>query len=149
MATIICARLEMSLPPPVPGSRVLGACGIADEGAVEIAVLIDLRAAHEADIDIAALQQQQHVRAAQHHIGAPRAALIVGRGRKLAGLDERADDAAFEEDGKPRAAQPLRQGRGQERNADARENDLAVAELARAQDGEQLGGGIVAALQSS
>ena len=52
---------------------------------VEVAVLIDLRAAHEADIDIAALQQQQHVGAAEHHVGALGAALIVGRGRQLPG----------------------------------------------------------------
>jgi hypothetical protein len=41
--------------------------------------LIDLRAAHEADIDIAALQQQQHLGAAEHHT-ARRAPLIVGEG---------------------------------------------------------------------
>ena len=117
----------MSLPPPVPGRRVFGLRRIADEGAVEIAVLIDLRAAHEADVDVAALQQQQHLGAAEHHVGALRAALIVGRGRQLAGLDERADHPAFEQDRQAGAAQPLRQRGGQERDADAGEYHLPVA----------------------
>jgi hypothetical protein len=51
---------------------------ITNERTVEIAVLVDLRAAHEADIDIAALQQQQHLGAAQHHVGTARAALLIG-----------------------------------------------------------------------
>src|SRR6185369_16780414 len=75
---------------------------IADEGAVEIAVLIDLRAAHASDIDIAAVEQQD-IGAAEHHIGAPRAALLVGGGRELARLDEGTDRPTLEEDGKARA----------------------------------------------
>src|SRR6185437_9656396 len=51
---------------------------ITDKRAVEIAVLIDLGAAHESDIDITALQKQQNVRASKHHIGPARAALIIG-----------------------------------------------------------------------
>ena len=103
IATIIRVRLAMSLPPPVPGSRVVGRSRVADERAVQIAVLVDLRAAHKADIDIAALQQQQHVGAAEHHIGAPRAALLVGRRRQFAGLDKGADRAALEQDRQARA----------------------------------------------
>ena len=38
---------------------------IADERRVEVSVLVDLGAAHEADIDIAALEQQQHFGAAR------------------------------------------------------------------------------------
>ncbi len=149
IATIICVRLAMSLPPPVPGSRVFGLRRIADERAVQIAVLVDLRAAHEADVDIAALQQQQHFGAAEHHVGALGAALIVGRGRQLARLDEGADHAAFEQDRQAGAAQPLRKRGGQQRNADAGEHHLPVAELPRAQDGEQLRRGVVVRLQSS
>ena len=132
----------MSLPPPVPGRRVFGLLRIADERAVEIAVLIDLRAAHEADVDVAALQQQQDVGAAEHHVGAPRAALLVGRGRQLARLDEGADDAALEQDGQAGTAQALRQRRRQQRDADAGEHHLPVLQLARAQNGEQLACGV-------
>src|ERR1700737_527832 len=110
----------------------LGVARIADERAVEIAVLVDLRASHEAEIDVAALEQKQHFRAAEHHVGADRATLIVGRGRQLPRLDERADDAAFEQDGQARAAQALCEGRSEERNADAREYNLAVTRRARA-----------------
>ncbi len=99
IATIMLVRLEMSLPPPVPGRRVFGVGRIADEGRIEVAELVDLRAAHEADVDIAALQQQQHVSAAEHHVGALGATLVVGGWRQLAGLDKRADHAAFEQDG--------------------------------------------------
>ena len=117
------------------GKPRLRVSGIADEGAVEVAVLIDLRAAHESDIDIAALEEQQHFRAAQHHVGALGAALIVGRGRKLSRLDEGADDAALEQDGEPRAAQTLRKRCREQRDAYAGEHRLPIAELARAQDG--------------
>ena len=114
--------------------------GIADKGRVQVAVLVDLRSAHEADIDIAALQQQQHVGAAEHHIRALGAALVVGRRRKLAGLDEGADDAALEQDREARTVQSLRQRRGKQRNADAGEHDLPVLKLARAQDRQHFGG---------
>ena len=144
IATIMFVRLEMSLPPPVPGSRVFGARGIADERRIQIAELVDLRAAHEPDIDIAALQQQQHVGAAQHHVGALGAALVVGRWRQLAGLDEGADDAALEQDGQPRAVQPLRQRGGEQRNADAGEHHLAVPELPRAQHRQHFGRRVMA-----
>src|SRR4029077_16242262 len=107
---------------------------VSDEGAVEIPVLIDLRGAHEAYVHVTSLQQQQDLGAAQNHIGAPRAALIIGRGWKLTGLDERADDPAFEKNGQAGAAQPLRQGRRQERNADPGKYHLPVLELARTQD---------------
>src|SRR5215471_8952884 len=50
---------------------------IADERTVEIAILINLRATHEADIDVPALEQQQHLCAAEHHVGADGATLIV------------------------------------------------------------------------
>src|SRR5215469_186815 len=82
--------------------------GIADERAVEIAVLVDLRSTHEADIDIAALQEEEDIGAPQHHVRAPRTALLVGRGRKLTGFDERPDRATLEEDRKTRAMQALR-----------------------------------------
>ena len=116
IATIICVRLAMSLPPPVPGRRVTRMVGIADERAVEVAVLVDLRAAHEADVDVAALQEQEHVGDAQHHVGASRAALLVGRRRQLARLDESADRAALEQDGQPRRVQALRERGGEQRN---------------------------------
>ncbi len=127
-------RLEMSLPPPVPGRRVFGLRRIADERAVQIAVLIDLRAAHEADVDVASLQQQQHLSAPENHVGARGAALIVGRRRQLARLDERADHAALEQDREPGAAQALRQRRREQRNAHAGKHHLAVPELPRAQN---------------
>ena len=142
IATIICVRLAMSLPPPVPGSRVAGLAGIADERAVEIAVLVDLRPAHEADIDVAALQQEQHVGAAEHHVGAARAALLVGRRRQFPRLDKGADRAALEQDGEAGSVQPLRQGRRQQRDADAGENDLPVAQQPRADHREQLACGV-------
>jgi hypothetical protein len=47
------------------------------------------------------VQQKQHVSAAQQHIGAPRAALFVGRWRQLSRLDERPDDTPLEQDGEP------------------------------------------------
>ena len=128
----------MSLPPPVPGRRVFGLSESPMNERVQIAVLVDLRAAHEADIDIAALQQQQHVGAAQHHVGALGAALLVGGGRQLARLDEGADHAALEQDGEAGAAQALRQRRRQQRDADAGEHDLPVLQLPRAQDRQQL-----------
>ena len=71
-----------------------------------------------------------------------RAPLIVGGGRQLAGLDERADHAAFEQDRQAGAAQTLRERGGQQRNPDAGKHHLSVAELAGAQDGEQLRGGV-------
>src|SRR5262249_35167851 len=78
----------------------------------------------------------------EHHVGALGAALVVGRGRQLARLDEGTDHAAFEQDSQPRATQPLRQRGGQERDADAREYHLPVAELASAKNGEQLGSAV-------
>ena len=69
IATIICVRLAISLPPPVPGQARDRMVGIADERTVEVAVLVDLRAAHEADVDVAPLQEQEHVGAAQDHVG--------------------------------------------------------------------------------
>ena len=114
------------------GSRKtrLRARRIANERAVQIAVLIDLRSAHEADVDVAALQQQQHFSAAEDHVRACRAALIVGRRRQSAGLDERADHAALEQDRQARTPQALRERRGEERNADSGKHDLAVLEVA-------------------
>ena len=143
IATIICVRLAMSLPPPVPGRRVVGRSGIADKGAVEVAVLVDLRAAHKADIDIAALQQKQHIGAAQHHIGAPRATLLIGGGRQFPRLDERADDAPFEQNGETRGVQPLRQSCGQERDPDPRKHDLAVTQQPSTHDRKQLARGVI------
>src|SRR5271169_304417 len=61
--------------PGQPRRRPLRA---ADQRAVQISILVDLGAAHKPYIDITALQQQQNIRAAQHHISAPRAALLVG-----------------------------------------------------------------------
>src|SRR5262245_27185944 len=115
---------------------------IADERTVQIAVLIDLRATHESDVDIAALQQQQHIRAAEHHVGAARAPLIVGGGRQLAGLDECADHSALEQDRQAGTTQTLREGRREKWDTDAGEDDLPVLELARAQDRQELGGGV-------
>jgi hypothetical protein len=118
-----------------PRRRMLGH---TDQRTVQVAVLVDLRATHKADIDIAALQQQQDVGAAQHHVGAPCATLFVGRGRQFTGLDEGADRAALEEDGEARGVQSLCQGRGQERNADAGEHGLAVAQQPGAHHRQQL-----------
>ncbi len=121
------------------GSRQARRCvvWIPDERAVEVAVLVDLRAAHKADIDIAALQQKQHIGAAQHHIGAPRAALLIGGGRQFPRLDERPDHAPFEQNGETRGVQPLRQGCRQERDPHAREHDLAVTQQPSTHDREQ------------
>src|SRR5207245_595228 len=116
------------------GGRILR---IADEGAVEITVLIDLRPTHESNIDIAALEKQQDIGAAEHHIGAPRAALLVGGGRELAGLDEGADRPALEEDGKAGTMQALREGGGEQWNADPGEDHLAVLQEPPRHDGKQ------------
>ena len=78
------------------GQTCLRIVGVADEGRVQIAVLIDLRAAHESDVDIAPLQQQQHFGAAQHHVGALGAALVIGGWGQLARLNEGADHTALE-----------------------------------------------------
>jgi hypothetical protein len=119
-----------------------GATGITDERAVEVAILVNLRTAHKTDIDIAALQQKQHIGAAQHHIRAARAALLVGRRRQFSRLDERADDAPFEQYRQARGVQPLRQSCGQERDPDTREYDLAVTQQPSTHDREQLARGI-------
>src|SRR5215204_976024 len=192
IATIIWARLEMSLPPPVrseehtselqshrdlhsfptrrssdpPGARdevdmshkasllvlhsddhlgetrdVVAPTGarkarlrlrrIADEGRVEVSELVDLGAAHEAHIDIAALEEKQHLSGAQHHIGALGAALVVGRGWKLPGLNEGTDHAALKQDRETGAIEPLRERGSEQRDSDAREHHLAVLQLAR------------------
>jgi hypothetical protein len=97
------------------GSRQAGGrpLGIANKRAVEVAVLVDLRTTHKADIDIAALQQKEDFRAAEHHVGAAGAALLVGRGRQFARFDKGADYAALEQNGEAWGVQPLRQGCGQ------------------------------------
>ena len=138
----------MSLPPPVPGNRTVGFFASPMNELFKIAVLVDLRATHEADIDVAALQQQQHIGAAQHHVGARGAALIVGRWRQLARFDKGADDAAFEQDGEARTMQPLRERGRKQRNSDAGEDHHAVLELARAQDCEQFARRVVGLMQS-
>ena len=146
IATIIWVSEEMSLPPPVPGSRIDGAAGLADERAVQVAVAVDLRPAHEADVDVAALQEQQHVGDRQDHVRPPRAALLVGRRRQLARHDERPDHAALEEDRQGRRVEALRERRREQRDADAREHRLAVLEQARGHHGEQLGCGVARVL---
>ena len=49
---------------------------------------------------------------------------------------------AFEQDREAGTAEALRQRRGQQRDADPGEHHLPVLELARAQDREQLAGGV-------
>ncbi|MCY1219954.1 hypothetical protein D9M72_319490 [compost metagenome] len=119
------------------GQPGLRPCGIADAGRIEVAEAVDLRAPHEADVDIAALQQQQHVGRAQHHIGPLGATLFIGRGRQCARFDHRPDHTAFEQDRQARAPQALC-GRGsQQGNAHTRKHDLSVAKQARAHHRQQ------------
>ena len=120
-----------------PGQAHRRLLRIADEGRIEVAVLVDLRAPHEAHVDIAALEQEQHIGAAEHHVGALGAALVVGGRGKLAGFHESPDHAAFEQDRQARAAQPLRERGGQQRNAHPGEHHLPFLELAGAQDGQR------------
>ena len=107
---------------------------IADEGRVEVSELVDLGAAHEAHIYIAALEEKQHLSGAQHHIGALGAALVVGRGWKLPGLNEGTDHAALKQDRETGAIEPLRERGSEQRDTDAREHHLAVLQLARAEN---------------
>ena len=95
--------------------------------------MVDLCSSHEAHIDIAALQQQQHVCAAEHHVRALGAPLVVGRRRKLPGLHECANNAALKKDREAWTMQPLSKRRRKEGNADPREYNLPVLKLARAQ----------------
>ena len=111
---------------------------IADEGRVEVSELVDLGAAHEAHIHIAALEEKQHLSGAQHHIGALGAALVVGRGWKLPGLNEGTDHAALKQDRETGAIEPLRERGSEQRDTDAREHHLAVLQLARGENRKQL-----------
>jgi hypothetical protein len=128
------------------GEAYPGVVGIADEGRVEVAEAVDLGAAHEAHVDIAALKQQEHVGDRQDHVGAARAALLVGRGRKLPRHDERPDHAALEQDRQRRRVQALRERRREQRDADPREHRLPVLEQARGHDREQLRCGVAGVL---
>src|SRR5215469_11886200 len=87
IATIIWIRLEMSLPPPVPGRRVVGLSGSPMNELLRL--------------------PYWSIGAPQHHVRAPRTALLVGRRRKLTGFDERPNRTALEEDCKTRAMQAL------------------------------------------
>ena len=118
-----------------------GVVVVTDDRAVQVAVSVDLCTAHEADIHIAALQQQQHVGDRENHVRAAGAALLVGRRRQLSRHDKRTKGPALEQDGQSRSVHPLRKRCRQKRNADTRENDLAVIEKPTAHDRQQLGFG--------
>src|SRR6185437_15577098 len=77
--------------------------------------------------------------AAENHVSALRAPLIVGRWRQLARLDEGADHATLEQNGEARTAQTLSERGGEQRHADARENDLSILELARGENRQHFG----------
>ena len=88
-------------------------------------------------------KKQQHVSAAEHHIGTLGAALVVGRRRKLARLDKRTDDTTLEQNGEGRTTRPLRERRSQQGCSDSREDNLSVTQLTCAQDRKYLGRRIV------
>src|SRR5262249_58581008 len=56
-----------------------GIVGFANKRRVEVAEAVDLCSAHEADVDIAALQEHEHIGDRQHHVGAAGAAAALCR----------------------------------------------------------------------
>ncbi len=112
----------------------------AEHARVDVAVLVDLRAAHEADVDEAALGEQERVGDARQHRRPMAGAHLVGGDRQPPRRDLGADDAALDDHRQPRRVTALGERGGQQRHADAREDRRVVAELARGDHGQKLGG---------
>ena len=133
--------MAISAAPPLPGRRTLGASVGADHGRVDVAEAVDLRAAQEADLDPAVLQQAlEHVRHAADHERPGHQGRVADRDRQPLGLG--ADRAGLVDQQEPRRVGGPRQVAGQVRQPDADEDDLAVAQLPRGDGGHHLGGGV-------
>ena len=61
---------------------------ITEARTIQIAIFINLGAAHKANIDVAALQQQQNIRNTEKHVGSSGASLLIGRWWQFSGNDE-------------------------------------------------------------
>ena len=98
--------------------------GVADDAAVDVAVLVDLRASDEPVVEEAPLSHQEDIRCAGEHLGADGGADLVGRGRQLTWRQLDADHPALEEHGEVRRLAPLGDRSGHQRLADPCEERL-------------------------
>jgi hypothetical protein len=102
----------------------------AEHAGVDVAVLIDLRAAHEAVVEEAALREEKRVGDARQHLRAMTGTHLVGGDRQPPGLDARSDDSALDHHRQPRRVALLGQRRGEEGDTDAGEHGRVVAQNA-------------------
>src|SRR5262249_36870749 len=116
----------------------LGPLIASDDGGVQIAVAVDLRAADEADVQEAALGHEEDVRDAGQHLSAMGGAYLVGGDRQPSGLPLRPDDSALHHDREIRGLQTLSQHGGHHRRTHSGEDHLAILQLACPHDREQL-----------
>ena len=112
---------------------------VADHGAVEVAVAVDLRGAEEADVDAAALEPvREHLRHRDDRVGGLGELAVADRERQRRRLG--ADRAALVDEHAVRGVRAAREVRGEARQADADEADRAVVEPPRRLDRHHLVG---------
>ena len=107
---------------------------VADDGRVDVAVAVDLRAAEKPDLDPAVLEERlEHVGHAADHERAGHQRRIADRDRQP--LGHGADGAGFVDQHQVGRVGGAGEVAGQVGQPDADEHDLAVAQLARGDDG--------------
>ena len=97
-----------------------------DDAGVHVAVLVDLRAAHEGHVDVAALREVERVGDPRQHRRAVGEAHLVRRDRQAAGQSPRSRFAALDDHRQVRRVGALRQRHGEQRQPHAGEDDHAV-----------------------
>ena len=109
-----------------------------EQARVDVPVGVDLGEAEEAVVEEATLGEEEGIGDPRQHHGVAAGGHLVGRDRKLACPDVRADRTAFHHDGQLGSVRRPGEDGGQQRCADAGEDDLAVFEQAAGGDGEKL-----------